>query len=132
MVAKYGDMSNFSPWASEKLDRLLSVLKQHCTDLNRDYDEITKTFLGYCHITEDEEEIQLFNTKRAQEQGISVAAYLEKQSSLPGAWAGSSDEVAAQYAHLLEMGFTHFPILFPYNREIEMSRRFIESVVPSL
>ncbi|MFW9768621.1 MAG: LLM class F420-dependent oxidoreductase [Candidatus Thorarchaeota archaeon] len=132
MVAKYGDMSNFSPWASERLDRLLKVLKQHCRDLNRNFDEISKTFLGYCLITEDENEIHKFNQKRAHEQGISVAAYLEKQSSLPGSWAGSPEEISAQYEHLLGMGFTHFPLLFPYEREIEMSEKFVHSVLPFL
>ncbi len=132
IVAKYGDMSNFSPWASERLERLLIVLKQHCKDLNRDYNEITKTFLGYCFITDDDEEIRQFNSKRALEQGVSVEKYLEKQSTLPGAWAGSPEEVAAQYRHLLGMGFTHFPILFPYEREIEMSEKFADRVIPSL
>ncbi len=132
MVAKYGDMSNFSPWASERLERLLTVLKHHCKDLNRDYDEITKTFLGYCLITDDDKEILQFNKNRAIEQGISVEKYLEKQSILPGAWAGSPEEVTAQYEHLLGMGFTHFPILFPYEREIEMSERFADCVMQSL
>ena len=132
MVAKYGDMSNFSPWASERLERLLTVLKQHCKDLNRDYNEITKTFLGYCLITDNLEEILQFNTKRAIEQGISVEKYLENQSTLPGAWAGPPEEIAAQYELLLGMGFTHFPILFPYEREIEMSEKFVDLVLPSL
>lgn len=103
MVAKYGDMSNFSPWASERLERLLDALRQHCRDLNRDYEEITKTFLGYCLITDDDEKILQFNTNRALEQGISVEKYLEKQSILPGAWAGSPEEVAAQYEHLFAL-----------------------------
>ncbi|MHA2024654.1 MAG: LLM class F420-dependent oxidoreductase [Candidatus Thorarchaeota archaeon] len=132
MVAKYGNMSNFSPWASEKLERLIAVLKQHCKDLNRDFDEITKTFLGYCLITNDKAEIREFNSKRAAEQGISVSKYLEKQSGLPGAWAGSPEKITAQYEHLLGLGFTHFPILFPYEREIEMSQKFAKDVIPSL
>ena len=129
MVAKYGDMSNFSPWGTDRIEHLLLALKQHCNDLNRDYDEITKTFLGYCFITENEEEILSFNKKRAQEQGISVEQYLEKQSSLPGAWAGSPEEITAQYNHLFKMGFTHFQILFPFGKEIEMSKQFAELVI---
>lgn len=132
MVAKYGDMSNFSPWASERLDRLLAALKQHCKDLNRNYNEITKTFLGYCFITEDESEVHQFNTKRALEQGISIEKYLEKQSNLPGSWAGPPEEVVMQFEHLVGKGFTHFPILFPYERELEMSEKFMKQVIPSI
>ncbi|MHA2118033.1 MAG: LLM class F420-dependent oxidoreductase [Candidatus Thorarchaeota archaeon] len=85
LVAKYGNMSNFSPWGTEKLERLLEVLRSPCADEGRDYDSITKTFLGYCLITDKEDEIRDFNGKRAQEQGITVEEYLEKQSGLPGA-----------------------------------------------
>ena len=90
---------------------------------------MTKTFLGYCFITENEEEILSFNNKRAQEQGISVKQYLDNQSSLPGAWAGSPEEIASQYEHLFKMGFTHFQILFPYGKELEMSKQFAELVI---
>ncbi|MHA2119136.1 MAG: hypothetical protein ACW98J_09460, partial [Candidatus Thorarchaeota archaeon] len=86
----------------------------------------------YCLITDDEKEIQQFNSMRANEQGISVEQYLEKQSSLPGSWAGPLEEITAQYEHLIGMGFTHFPILFPYEREIEMSHKFADLVIPKL
>jgi len=132
MVAKYGDMSNFSPWGTGRIDQLLVALKQHCKDLNRDYNEITKTFLGYCYITDDKDEILSFNKEKAQEQGISVKKYLEKQSSLPGAWAGSPDEVKARYECLFEKGFTHFQIVFPYRKEMEMSKVFAELVIASI
>jgi len=132
MVAKYGDMSNFSPWGTNRIDQLLIALKQHCKELNRDYDEITKTFLGYCCVTDDEDEILSFNKEKAQEQGISVKKYLEKQSSLPGAWAGSPDEVKARYEYLFEKGFTHFQIVFPYRKETEMSKIFAELVLPNI
>lgn len=132
LVAKYGDMCNFSPWGLNRLEHLLNALKQHCADLGRDYDDITKTFLGYCCITDDEDEILSFNKRRAFEQGLSVKQYLQKQASLPGAWAGSIDEVTAQYEHLVKMGFTHFQIQFSYGYEIEMSEKFAKQVIPRI
>jgi F420-dependent oxidoreductase-like protein len=132
LVARYGNMSNFSPWGTERLERLLKVLRSHCRDEGRDYDSITKTFLGYCLITENEDEIREFNAKRAQEQGITVDEYLGKQSGLPGAWAGTVDEIAAQFQHLAGMGFSHFQVLFPYNRERETSELFAEKIIPNV
>lgn len=132
LVAKYADMSNFSPWAADRIDRLLNALKSHCDDIGRDYDTITKTYLGYCLISENPQEIQDFNKRRAREQGISMDDYLEKQSKLPGAWAGSPEEIAAQYKYLIDRGFSHFQLLFPYGQELEMSERFAKEVRPRL
>ena len=132
LVAKYGDMSNFSPWAADRIDRLLKTLRGHCDDIGRDYNTITKTYLGYCLISENSQEIQAFNERRAQEQGIPVDSYLEKQSKLPGAWAGSPEEIAKQYQYLIDRGFSHFQLLFPYGRELEMSERFAKEVRPKL
>ncbi len=132
LVAKYGNMSNFSPWASEKLDRLLNALSDHCKNVGRDYESITKTFLGCCLITDDVKEIEEFNKRRAREQSITVERYLEKQSNLPGRWAGSIEDIAEQYECLIGKGFTHFQLLFPYGRETEMIREFAEYVIPSL
>lgn len=132
MVAKYGNMSNFSPWATNRLDRLLAALKEHCRDAGREYDSITKTFLGYCMISDDQRQIDSFNQKRASEQGISVKEYLEKQAALPGAWAGSADEIVDNYQRLIEMGFSHFQMLFPYEKEKEMMEGFAKKAIPSL
>ncbi len=132
LVAKYGNMSNFSPWGTERLERLLKALKNHCADEGRDYDAITKTFLGYCLITDNEDEIRSFNAKRAQEQSISVDKYLEKQSVLPGAWAGTIEDITTQFQHLAGMGFSHFQILFPYKRERETSQLFADKVIANV
>jgi F420-dependent oxidoreductase-like protein len=132
LVSEFGNMSNFSPWASERLDRLLSVLEDHCSDVGRSYESITKTFLGYCLISDDDKEVEEFNRRRAQEQSTTLERYLDKQSALPGAWAGSIDEVIRQYEHLIDKGFSHFQLLFPYGRELEMSREFALKVIPRL
>lgn len=132
LVAKYGDMSNFSPWAAERIDRLLNALRDHCEDIGRDYDSITKTYLGYCLLSENAQEIKEFNQRRAQEQDLSIDGYLEKQSKLPGAWAGSPEEITKQYQYLIDRGFSHFQLLFPYGRELEMIERFAEEVRPKL
>ncbi|MFW9800143.1 MAG: TIGR03560 family F420-dependent LLM class oxidoreductase [Candidatus Thorarchaeota archaeon] len=132
LVAHYGNLSNFSPWASERIPRLLKTLEDHCETVGRSYESITKTFLGYCFITDNQEEIKEFNKRRAREQGITLDQYEEKQSHLPGAWAGSIDDIRLQYEHLVGMGFSHFPVLFPYGKELGMSNEFAQQVVRKL
>lgn len=47
LVAQYADASNmFSFLGTDELARKLEVLKGHCEDVGRDYDEIEKTVLG--------------------------------------------------------------------------------------
>ena len=51
LVAQYADACNFfSGTGLETLQRKLSVLKQHCEALGRDYAEIEKTTLGGAHL----------------------------------------------------------------------------------
>src|SRR4051794_5384808 len=44
LVAKYGDACNL--FATPELEHKLDVLRQHCADVGRDYDEIEKTVMG--------------------------------------------------------------------------------------
>jgi F420-dependent oxidoreductase-like protein len=47
LVAQYGDACNlFAPIGTSELRRKLDVLKQHCDDLGRPYEEVEKTTLG--------------------------------------------------------------------------------------
>lgn len=45
LVAQYADASNFFDVGPEKLRTACDVLRGHCVDVGRDYDEITKTVL---------------------------------------------------------------------------------------
>jgi F420-dependent oxidoreductase-like protein len=43
LVAKYGDACNFGTGRVDVIKHKLAVLRQHCEDVGRDYDEITKS-----------------------------------------------------------------------------------------
>jgi alkanesulfonate monooxygenase SsuD/methylene tetrahydromethanopterin reductase-like flavin-dependent oxidoreductase (luciferase family) len=46
MVAQYADATNLFAGPVEDLRHKLDVLRRHCDDLGRDYDEIAKTVVG--------------------------------------------------------------------------------------
>jgi F420-dependent oxidoreductase-like protein len=46
LVAQYGDATNLFPAPVEELARKHDILRQHCEDVGRDYDEISKTVTG--------------------------------------------------------------------------------------
>ena len=55
LVAKYADACNlFARVGVEELRHKLGVLRQHCNDVGRPYDEIERTALGTVHIAQDE------------------------------------------------------------------------------
>jgi F420-dependent oxidoreductase-like protein len=45
LVAQYGDACNLFPASNEELAHKLDVLKRHCDDVGRDYDQIERTLL---------------------------------------------------------------------------------------
>jgi F420-dependent oxidoreductase-like protein len=46
LVAQYGDATNLFPAAIEELERKHDILRRHCDEVGRDYDEISKTVTG--------------------------------------------------------------------------------------
>lgn len=54
IVAKYADACNLFG-SAETVKRKLSILKEHCRNVGRDYDSILKTNLGVVVIDDNEE-----------------------------------------------------------------------------
>jgi F420-dependent oxidoreductase-like protein len=54
LVARYGDACNlFAHFGADQLGRKLAVLRAHCEDVGRPYEEIEKTTLGSVRVTRD-------------------------------------------------------------------------------
>ncbi|GAC1355711.1 MAG: LLM class F420-dependent oxidoreductase [Ktedonobacteraceae bacterium] len=56
LVAQYADACNIGHLDNEGLARKFSIIKQHCEDVGRDYNEIRRTVLFNCAIAETDEE----------------------------------------------------------------------------
>jgi F420-dependent oxidoreductase-like protein len=55
MVAQYADACNIGDWVgTEKMQKALDILKEHCENLGRDYDTVEKTSLGTVHLSGDD------------------------------------------------------------------------------
>ena len=51
LVAEYGDACNlFARMGNQEVSRKLDVLKRHCAEVGRDYEEIERTALGQVHL----------------------------------------------------------------------------------
>ncbi|MHA2090121.1 MAG: LLM class F420-dependent oxidoreductase [Candidatus Kariarchaeaceae archaeon] len=76
MVAQYADTTNlFGRAGLEGLKHKLDVLKKHCENLNRDYNEIEKTTLNTFHLAPEKDTIEglIKELKEFSEIGISHA-----------------------------------------------------------
>ena len=59
IVAKHADWMNITHINPTDYAHKLDVLKKHCNNVGRDYDEITKSVWVYIHLSEGEEELPI-------------------------------------------------------------------------
>jgi F420-dependent oxidoreductase-like protein len=99
VVARLADRSNFGG-TPEQFAHKCEVLKGHCKDVGRDYDEIEKTISGEMMIRETEEELRAVGTKSLWGQPFDEW----RASSL----VGTPDEVAEKVQQYIDLGCTGF------------------------
>ena len=111
MVAQYADESNLI-CAADEVPRKLEALDRHCADLGRDRSEITVSYQTSACIAPTHEQA-------ITELEDYLARQPEAAARRAGAIVGSPDEVAEQYAKLLELGIDGFTINAPPNGHVE-------------
>jgi alkanesulfonate monooxygenase SsuD/methylene tetrahydromethanopterin reductase-like flavin-dependent oxidoreductase (luciferase family) len=95
----------------------LQVLRDHCRDVGRDYDEIEKA----CPLT-----LYLATSKSAAEDRAGSA--LESREA---PFAGEPEALREHLQELVELGFRHFPLVFAGWPETDDMRLFIDRVLPA-
>jgi len=121
VVARLADRSNFGGQPDE-FARKAEILKGHCRDVGRDYDEIEKTISGEVMIRESEDELVALGTKSLWGEQF--------DSWRAGNLVGTPDEVAAKVQAYLDLGVTSFmPWCSDYPETTSM-RLFAEKVIP--
>jgi alkanesulfonate monooxygenase SsuD/methylene tetrahydromethanopterin reductase-like flavin-dependent oxidoreductase (luciferase family) len=122
-VAKYADACNLFG-STETIKRKLSVLKEHCKTVGRDYDSILKTKLGFIVIDNDKKMVG----KRVQQ----ITKGMPKERVEEYIVYGTPDDVLKQI-ELLEDGGIQYLIadLEPY-RELEALEIFGGSIIKKM
>lgn len=124
IVAKYADACNLFG-SAETVKRKLSILREHCKSVGRDYDSILKTQLGLVVIDNDREMAE----KRVQQ--ILKVIPEENARELIGELVihGTPEDVLKQIELLEEVGVQYLIVnLEPY-RELEALEIFGNSIV---
>ncbi|RBM22899.1 LLM class F420-dependent oxidoreductase [Prauserella sp. PE36] len=99
LVTRYGDACNLFASSPEAVEHKLDVLRRHCDDVGRDYDEIRKTVLVHDPQPDDRDEFVRAMVPFAK-LGVH-AAIVMPPGDAPAAWI---DRVAPVVGQLAELG----------------------------
>jgi F420-dependent oxidoreductase-like protein len=120
IIAKYADACNLFG-STETVKRKLSILREHCKSVGRDYDSILKTKLGFVVIDNDkkmvEKRIQQISKVMPEEQVRDIITY------------GTPEDVLKQIELLEEVGIQYLIVDLEPNRELEALELFGDSII---
>ena len=122
VVARHADRSNFGG-THEEWARKCEILKGHCADVGRDYDEITKTISGELMIRETEEELQALGTRDMWGRPL--------DEWRTGALVGTVDEVAEKVQGYVDLGCRGFVPWCADYPDTTSLRLFAERIIPT-
>jgi alkanesulfonate monooxygenase SsuD/methylene tetrahydromethanopterin reductase-like flavin-dependent oxidoreductase (luciferase family) len=113
MVAKYADWMNITHIAPEDYAHKLDILKQHCRDVGRNYDEITKSAWVYINLAP---------------AGIAPENYGDDRFIL----TGDPDHIRAGLRRFMDVGAQHLMLRFvDFPRDTGL-KVFLKEVYPKL
>lgn len=114
-LAELGDACNFFG-GYDDVKQKLDVLRSHCIDLGRDYDEILKTKYEFYFLRETVAEVEALPwTTEFNKGGFGLA--------------GSADQVIERINRLADLGMEYITLSVPQNDE-ETKRLLAEKVLP--
>lgn len=125
VVAEHANTWNCPNNASTELAHKLEVLKQHCDDVGRNFDDIEVSEQCVCVLGANEKE---FKSKWATAKQL-LGAIFDLENT---AYRGTPDQVAEQLVARRAEGVTFFTILFSDFHDSETLELFAKKVVPAL
>lgn len=132
MVAKYADYCNlFSILTKADIDRKLSILKEHCKTVGREYNDVGKSmFIFGSNVFETEEEVDMEIEKIASNRKVSVDDVKKRLfgEDMPGGYMGTPEQVQERIEFLVnEYDFDYFFLQQPFDEQFfngEMAEKF--------
>ncbi|HTK07153.1 MAG TPA: LLM class F420-dependent oxidoreductase [Ktedonobacteraceae bacterium] len=119
LVAQYGDACNVGG-DIDTIKHKFAVIKEHCENVGRDYNEIHRTSSTFCVIG-DNREAALASLKPYERQ------LLERQAA--GATVGTLDEVRQRITQLEEAGVQELIVTLPSVTKLETLRTFAREFI---
>jgi len=121
IVAKYADACNLFG-SAETVKRKLSILREHCKSVGRDYDSILKTKLGFVVVDNDKETVE----KRVQQI---ISKGMPEEQVREFLMHGTPEDILKQVELLEEVGVQYLIVDLEPHRELEALEIFGNSIV---
>ena len=116
VVAKHADWWNWAFGNKDICAQKLSVLRTHCEEVGRDFQEIVKTWWHYIAIADSEAEAKLLTEKRYGHASV----------------VGTPEQVVEQLQPFIELGIEHLMFEFVDFPSMAGSILFENEVIPKL
>ena len=132
ITAQHADYANFAACSPIECQEKLDVLKRQCLKINRDFEEIEKTWHGRVIIVNDEDHLRREALKAKESstnkkvRKMSLKEYLEK------AITGTPEQCIEKIQKYVNLGVTYFIPHFPYEKDLKTTHVFIEKVASAL
>lgn len=107
VAAKYADRYNHPYGSAEELKRKISLLKDHCINVGRNYDDIKLSILVRCLIRENDDEIHK-EIKKWKGRNETVEQFKQRVSAI----IGPPDYIISRLGEYIDLGVTHFILHF--------------------
>ena len=123
LVAKYGDACNLGSADLDQFRHKLDVLRQHCEEQNRDYNEIIRSTGVTVHLVESE---QTAEQETALARGEKSYQQYAKDTII-----GTPDQVVERLQPIVDAGANYFIVSIPrVAYDLEPLQRFAKEVMP--
>ena len=121
LVAQYGDACNIGHLDNAGLERKFAILKQHCTDLGRNYQDIRRTVLFNCAIADTDEAAMAKSTHFARNI---PSGRLREQSLI-----GTPDTIRRRLAEIEQAGAQEVIVFMPDSAQLDVVRLFAKECI---
>jgi len=124
-VAEFADRWNVPSTGPDRFEHKLSVLRDHCEDVGRDYDDIDKTLVHWAVVDETTEAAH----RRYERLQSDTAAGPTPRDEHRGL-VGTPQEVIDELEHYRDLGLDTYMLKLPKDDERTLDL-FVEEVMPS-
>ena len=104
VVAKHADIHNFNFGSPDEFERKMSVLKQHCSRLGRDFDSIEKSYLCRLVLGKDRDHLKE-KIERMKPPNLTTEDFVKQSSRI--VFYGTPDDVLQRFQKFVDLGVTH-------------------------